>query len=134
MIVDFTYYTDVFRGATSAFDASSFSDVERRAETKLNYITAGKSSKLTEYPAEVKDCVCALCDALYAIDSVKSCIRENNGNIVSSMSSLGVSVSYSSGDVTELKKAAMSLGGENIYMKKIATEYLMGSGLLYVGF
>lgn len=133
MIVDYDYYKDVFKGTTSAFDASTFEDVEHNAEYKLNYLTSGRLACMDTYSDKIKDAICALCDALHDIDTVRTSIRENNGNVVSSMSSFGISVSYAS-DVTELRRAAVSLAGENCYLRKIASEYLIGSGLMYVGF
>lgn len=134
MVVDYEFYINEFCGDTGAFNnAGIWSKYEKKAEDKLDYLTFARFKKLTEYTANVKKALCSLADALYAVDTLKAGIINNNGNIVSSMSSLGVSVSYAN-DITSLKKAACDSKEEHIYLRNAVKEYLQGSGLLYAGF
>ena len=134
LIVSYSFYTDTFYGDTGAIDdEKTWLRYESKAADRLNYLTYGRINTLTEYPDNVKKAVCCIAESLYIIDSIRSDIIKNNGKIATGMSSLGVSVSYS-GEETELRKAASDTGAENAYLRKKASEYLQGSGLLYAGF
>lgn len=134
MIVSYGFYTNSFHGDTGAIDdEKTWLRYESKAADRLNYLTYGRINTLTEYPDNVKKAVCCIAESLYIIDGIRNEIVKNNGNIATGMSSLGVSVSYS-GEETELRKAASDTCAENAYLRKKASEYLQGSGLLYAGF
>jgi len=133
-MVDYNFYTNNYFGDTGAFkDVDIWRKYESKAVDKLNYLTYGRLKKLDSYSDDVKKAVCSIADSLYAIDSIKKVIQKNDGAVVSSMSSLGVSVSYSN-ELTSLQKASASDSAERTFLMCRAKEYLQGSGLLYAGF
>ena len=95
-------------------------------------LTYGRVSQ-SDTDDNILKAVCALADAIYQLDGVKADIAKRGGGVVSSMSSLGMSVSISNSD-TDLAKAGASAKEEQKYLFGVAEEYLAGSGLLYGGY
>lgn len=86
---------------------------------------------------KVKKAVCAVADCLYQIDEVKKAsmatvgtvMREDGtmtGKMVSSVSSGAESITYTSGISDIYSQAAMDKKVENVLLRQVATEYLIG--------
>ena len=134
MIADYDFYVNTFYGDTGIFaDEETWIKYESKAADRLDYLTYGRLKKIDDYSDNIKKAVCSIAEALHAIDSVKKVFAQNDGAVVSGMSSLGVSVSYSN-ELTSLQKASADDIAENAFLRRRAEEYLRGSGLLYAGF
>ncbi len=132
-MISYDYYLNNYYGATSAFsDENVWNRYQARAWDKLKHLTFGRVSE-DSTDDNVMKAVCALADALYVLDGAKQSIAEAGGSVVTSMSSLGMSKSFSNSD-TELARAAADMKEETKYLRDVAEQYLQGSGLLYGGY
>lgn len=109
MYADYEYYQTEYGGKMSAEDFKKF---ERKAERRIDGITGNKlqfAFPIIDRDAQaVKDCVCALTEFLYQVDSYQTAAMESVGivaqsdgtvvgKVVSSISSGSESISYSAG-------------------------------------
>lgn len=121
--VDYTYYTtEYLQGMTALIPSTDFGYYELQARTYIKDVTLNKSddnSTLTE----VKNCTCAIAEALFKQAKSKS-ESGNDGNLASEK--VGeYSVSYKSKSVVMAENEAEK--------KDIVRRYLGITGLLYRG-
>lgn len=129
---NYDFYKNEFHG--DFVDESSFDKWESRAEDKLRYICGSNLTEETEtvYATEIAKATCSLIDILYQIDyATRNATDSTKGN-VKSMSSGGQSVTFSSSE-TLVTVVLSDKKSQDKLMYDIVSEYLHGTGLLYMG-
>ena len=127
MYVDFTYYKDSFGG--TIIPETSFITYERKARVFIDNITFNRlqvdNTLVTE---SVKNCICDIMECNFKSDQKE---LETDGNIISSETVDGHSVSYAISDIE--KNAVDKSQLIKVSMHNIAKEQLSNTGLLYRG-
>ena len=153
---DYQFYTEKYYGDT--VPESDFPKYEDRASDRIDMITFDRlADGLPDderSQTKIKKAVCALADTIYQIDQIKKASMETVGTVVredgtvtgkavSSVSSGSESISYVTGTTGSnsdiYSQAAMDKKVENVLLRQIATDYLIGVAdkdgicLLYAG-
>ena len=127
MYVDFTYYRDSFGGAT--IPETSFNKYLRKATTFVDNVTfnrlTGESVIITD---NIKNCLCEMMELNFSLDTKEI---ETEGNIISSETVDGHSVTYAIGDIEKNEVDKNQLNKVKYY--NIVREYLSNTDLLYRG-
>lgn len=125
--IDFTYYRDSFGGV--AISETQFPKYERKARVFLDNITFNRlqvdNTLVTE---SVKNCICEIMECNLKLDTKEA---EANGNIISSETVDGHSVTYAISDIEKNEVDKNKLNKNRYY--NIAKEYLSNTNLLYRG-
>lgn len=128
-IVDYTFYTSNGGGTAAFVTDTIWNKYEDKAECELNLLSFGRLASVI-ITDNIKKAICVLADAIYAIDAIEQSAFNNQGNAtVSSMSSLGVSISYTN-DVTSVKQAISSDKEYHKFCRAKVMPYLYGAGML----
>lgn len=121
--IDFTYYTETYKGST--IPEAAFSRFAMKAENKVDLMTFNRIDTEADYMERVRMCCCEIADSLYSIDVSENTQSAGSSGIVSSERVGDYSVSYVDVATTNSMNA--------IKIKSIATEWLGLTGLLYRG-
>lgn len=125
---DYDFYKNEYLG--NVITEADFPRLSQRASDKLDVITFDRL--IDEFPTnevvakKVKKAVCALAELMLDYENASRTIRNNGGLVVSSVSSGSESISYKTDAQTNEKE-------HNAEIRQVATDYLVGTGLLYAG-
>lgn len=125
---DYEFYKTEYLG--NVITEADFPRLSQRASDKIDVITFDRLAE--GLPTEervakkVKKAVCAIAELMLDYERAKSTMRNNGGLVVSSVSSGSESISYKTDAQTSEKE-------HNIEIRQVATDYLIGTGLLYAG-
>lgn len=141
--VDYEFYATTYYGDT--VPGADFSKYAERASDRIDMITFDRLvdglPDDERAQTKIKKAVCAVAEALYNIDLIKAAAMETVGTVVredgtvtgkavSSVSSGSESISYvtgTSGTSSDIySQAAMDKKVENVLLRQIAAEYLVG--------
>lgn len=122
--VNFEYYETEYIPSGNAIPHDQFTRYEKRAREELDRITFNRlQTDDTLIGAAVKDCMCAIAEALYIADQIPA----NADAPLSSYSNDGESGTY------DLKESMRTREGKAKKIREIAHRYLFMTGLLYAG-
>lgn len=125
---DYEFYTTEYLG--NVITEADFPRLSQRASDKIDVITFDRLAEglpTDERVAKkVKKAVCAVAELMLDYENANSTMRNNGGLVVSSVSSGSESISYKT-------DAQISEKEHNIEIRQVATDYLIGTGLLYAG-
>lgn len=131
MIVDFTYYTEVFEG--TAISEQDFKRLSKKAERFINYATCNQAHKTSGNVLEtVKECICELAEQYQTIEKSEKQALGEGDKVISSESVGSWSVSYDTPAKTDVNTSEYTTE-KNKRLYSIVKEYLAFTGLLYRG-
>lgn len=131
MIVDFTYYTEVFEG--SAINEQDFNRYSKKAERFVNYATCNQASTAIGDTLEtVKECICELAEQYQIIEKTEKQSLGEGEKVIASESVGSWSVSYDTPTKADVNTEEY-VKEKNKKLYSIVKEYLAFTGLLYRG-
>lgn len=129
---DFAYYQDSYHG-NQIRDATAFPYPAARASEYMDMITFDRLTEkiLEEFETKIKNCCCALADAIYQYQVCAIATGESAPKKSESIGKYSVSFATTSETISGL------LGGDTAglqdFMKSICMRYLGHTGLMYRG-
>lgn len=131
MIVDFTYYTEVFEG--TAIPEQDFKRLSKKAERFVNYATCNQAHKISGNVLEtVKECICELAEQYQIIEKSEKQALGEGEKVISSESVGSWSVSYDTPTKADVNTSEYTTE-KNKRLYSIVKEHLAFTGLLYRG-
>lgn len=131
MIVDFTYYTEVFEG--TAIPEQDFKQLSKKAERFVNYATCNQASTAIGDTLEtVKECICELAEQYQIIEKTEKQSLGEGEKVIASESVGSWSVSYDTPTKADVNTEEY-VKEKNKKLYSIVKEYLAFTGLLYRG-
>ncbi len=131
MIVDFTYYTEVFEG--TAINEENFNHYSKKAERFVNYATCNQAHKTSGTVLEtVKECICEIAEQYQIMEKLEKQSLGEGDKVISSESVGSWSVSYDTPAKTDVNTSEYTTE-KNKRLYSIVKEYLAFTGLLYRG-
>lgn len=125
---DYEFYKTEYLG--NVITEADFPRLSQRASDKIDVITFDRLAEGLptdeRVATKVKKAVCAIAELMLDYERANSTMRNNGGLVVSSVSSGSESISYKT-------DAQVSEKEHNIEIRQVATDYLIGTGLLYAG-
>lgn len=125
---NFNYYTTEYLcGKDATLSESDFPYYEKQARYEVDAMTHNSIRYLTNVPAEVKECVCAIAEHLYKVETL------TNASVNSGLA--GVLTSYSNDGESGTVDASggFTASGSKEAIKGMIKKYLLNTGLLYGG-
>lgn len=117
-MTDYTFYTENYlSGKEAVLDAAFFPYWERKACNAVRGLTFGNIKESGEIPEAVRMCVCEVAELLYTQEE-----RAKESGVASEKVG-DYSVTYRTQMETE----------KNTEVRKVVTEWLAGTGLMYCG-
>lgn len=127
MYVTYEYYTTTYGGST--ISSTDFNKYERKARVFIDNVTFNRLQLNNALViGSVQDAICEIMECNYKIDLKET---ETDGNIISSETVDGHSVTYAIADTEKNTIDKKQLNKVKYY--NIAKEYLGNTGLLYRG-
>ncbi len=131
MIVDFTYYTEVFEG--TAINEENFNHYSKKAERFVNYATCNQAHKTSGNVLEtVKECICEIAEQYQIIEKSEKQALGEGEKVISSESVGSWSVSYDTPTKADVNTSEYTTE-KNKRLYSIVKEHLAFTGLLYRG-
>lgn len=131
MIVDFTYYTEVFEG--TAIPEQDFKQLSKKAERFVNYATCNRALETQGETLEtVKECICELAEQYQVIEKTEKQSLGEGEKVIASESVGSWSVSYDTPTKVDVN-ASDYITEKNKKLYSVVKEYLAFTGLLYRG-
>lgn len=131
MIVDFTYYTEVFEG--TAINEQDFNRYSKKAERFVNYATCNQASTAIGDTLEtVKECICELAEQYQIMEKTEKQSLGEGEKVIASESVGSWSVSYDTPTKADVNTEEY-VKEKNKKLYSIIKEYLAFTGLLYRG-
>ena len=131
MIVDFTYYTEVFEG--TAINEQDFNRLSKKAERFVNYATCNQAyTAIGDTLETVKECICELAEQYQIIEKTEKQSLGEGEKVIASESVGTWSVSYDTPTKVDVN-ASDYITEKNKKLYSIVKEYLAFTGLLYRG-
>lgn len=134
MWVDFTYYTQEYKG--SIVPSDQFDYYSLKAENYVDYITLGKASKFFErFEEKIKNCVCAVAELQFKYDKDLQSIKDYESKLIQSGVKSEQVKSHSISFMTA-KDFTSESDLKTSFDKKLRDtiyQYLLVTGLLYRG-
>ena len=131
MIVDFTYYTEVFEG--TAINEEDFKRLSKKAERFVNYATCNQADTTSGTVLEtVKECICEIAEQYQIMEKLEKQALGEGEKVISSESVGSWSVSYDTPTKTDVNTLEYTTE-KNKRLYSIVKEHLAFTGLLYRG-
>ena len=129
MIVDFSYYREVFEGA--AISEQDFKRLSKKAERFVNYATCNQAHKTSGNVLEtVKECICEIAEQYQIIEKSEKQALGEGEKVISSESVGSWSVSYDTPTKADVNTSEYTTE-KNKRLYSIVKEHLAFTGLLY---
>lgn len=133
---DFAYYQDSYNG-NQIRDATAFLFLSARASEYMDMVTFRRllDGLPEEYEAEIKNCCCALADAIFQYQICADASGDGSGESAPKKSETNgkYSVTYQTAGETISSLLNGGAAGLQDYMKSICMRYLGHTGLMYRG-
>lgn len=122
--VEYEYYQNEYMPGENEIPAEKWERYAKHAAIELHRLTFDRLRTKSEYPCAVKDCICAIAEALY----ISELTPVTGNGPLSSYSNDGESGSF------DLSESMHTEKGREKKLREIARRHLANTGLLYAGY